>query len=234
MLLEVCIDHPESVLAAAAGGADRLEVCANLAEGGTTPPVSLVEFAHARTGLPLMMMIRPRGGSFCYTEAEWDLIRRDLQQARSLPLQGVVLGMLTSARRIDAERLREALDLAGPLEVTFHRAFDLVQEPEAGLELLLRLGVKRLLTSGQAPKAPDGAALIRRLCLLAGDALAVMAGSGVEPGNVRQLAADTGVREVHASGRVRQGGTAQDAFDTSWHATDAARVRAIKTALAGL
>lgn len=199
MKLEICIDGLASAQAAQAGGADRLEVCGPLALGGVTPSAGLVEQCLELNGLSVMMMIRPHAGGFCYDASEVDTMRRDIDWAKRLGVEGVVLGALRSDGRIDLPLCRRLIDAARPLSVTFHRAFDLTPDPLESLESLLELRVDRLLTSGQAASALAGASVIRRLVERAGDDLIVMAGAGIRGSNVTQLIQTTGVREVHAS-----------------------------------
>lgn len=213
VLLEICIDSVQSALAAEQGGADRLELCANLVEGGTTPSLGMVRAVLAATRLPVMVMIRPRGGHFHYRAEERDVMLRDVAALVQEPVAGIVVGPLRSDGSVDVECCRELLDAArraprpagpglGRPSVTFHRAFDQVADPRRELETLVDLGVDRVLTSGQCPTAPEGLSNLATLVRQAGDRLVVMPGCGVRGANVEELVRGTGAREVHASAAV--------------------------------
>lgn len=196
---EVCVEGVEGALAAERGGADRVELCAGLAEGGTTPSLGALERARSALTLPLVALVRPRAGNFVYTEEELAVQRRDVLAAKELDLHGVALGVLTAAGEIDVARTAELVELARPLRVTFHRAFDEVREPLRALETLVELGIERVLTSGGAPNAPAGSAMLRALIERAQQRITVLAGGGVRAHNVLELVRATGVREVHGS-----------------------------------
>ena len=199
MLVEICIDRFESARAARLGGADRVEVCAALEVGGLTPGLGLVERCVKLGDLGVMVMIRPHAGGFDYRDDDWHTMLRDLAAVKQLGVQGVVFGALTSEGQIDRRRCEQFLAAARPLEVTFHRAFDLTADPLAALEDLIDLGVDRILTSGQAPTAWEGRALIRRLVDRAENRISIMPGAGVNPTNVADLVRATEVVEVHGS-----------------------------------
>ena len=198
VLVEACVDSVESALAAAAGGAGRVELCAGLAEGGTTASAGLIGVVRERVALPLFVLIRPRGGDFLSADDELAVMVRDIANARRLGADGLVLGALSSDGKVDMAAMRRLLEAARPLPVTFHRAIDLARDPLEALEMLLVLGVQRVLTSGGAPTAQAGAATIARLVRRAGSALTVMAGGGITDENAAAIVAATGVREVHA------------------------------------
>jgi copper homeostasis protein len=199
MKLEICIDRLESALAAKAGGADRIEVCGALSTGGITPSIGLIEQCLAIGAIDVMVMIRPHAGSFCYEAADVQTMLGDIRRAKHLGVQGVVFGALLGDGQVDRELCRRLCDEARPLSITFHRAFDLTPDPQAALECLMELGVDRVLTSGQAAAALQGAALIRAFVQQAGAIISVMAGAGIRPENVAGLIRETGVLEVHAS-----------------------------------
>jgi copper homeostasis protein len=244
-LLEVCVETLDGALAARNGGAGRIELCSALSEGGLTPGAGLLELAVERSGLPVMVMVRPRGGDFCYTPLELETMRCDIAAAKRAGASGVVLGVLRPEGDVDLERTTELVALARPLAVTFHRAFDLVRDPLASLETLVGLGIERVLTSGQERTAIEGAALIAELVRRAAGRIELMAGAGVTAGNVRELVARTGVREVHASCRSRQAsplrgpaarvalGSGSPEADRERWGTDVDKVRAVAAALAG-
>jgi copper homeostasis protein len=205
MLIEVCAFSLEACLIADRAGADRIELCAGPAEGGLTPSAGLLTLARQQCRLPIHAMIRPRGGDFCYTETELAVMRADIDLARQLGADGLVLGVLQPDGAIDAARMRELIDLARPLPVTFHRAFDLCRDPHEALDTLMQLGVRRLLTSGQQPTADAGLSLLRDLVKQANGRIEIMAGSGVNAGNAGLLA-QTGVDALHLSGRSTKPG----------------------------
>lgn len=198
VLIEAAVESLDDALAAVEGGADRLELCANLAAGGTTPPPSLVAAALERFDLPVFVMIRARGGSFTYSAAELDRMGRDIESMRELGADGIVVGVLDARGLVDPWRMEPLIAAAGELPITFHRAFDRVPDRCAALEALIDLRVDRVLTSGGAPSALAGADAIRELVEHAGDEIVIMAGGGVRPNNAAELVDSTGVRELHA------------------------------------
>jgi len=197
--LEVCVDSVESALAAQAAGADRIELCQALFEGGLTPSAGLMEEVRARVSLKLAMMIRPRGADFCYSDNEFAVMKRDLLLARKLGADVIVLGLLKPDGTIDRERTQVLLELARPLPVTFHRAFDMTRDPREALETLIDLGVNRVLTSGQERSALEGLDLIAELVRLAGDRIIVMPGGGITEQNLPKILRQSGAREFHIS-----------------------------------
>ncbi|WP_375057349.1 copper homeostasis protein CutC [Zobellella sp. DQSA1] len=237
MKLEICVDNVSSLLAAVAAGADRIELCAALALGGLTPSPGLMRQA-AACGVPVHAMIRPRMGDFVYDEAEIETMLLDIDAVRAAGLAGVVLGPLNAEDRVDQAVLERLLERAKGLEVTFHRALDLSRDWRADLELLIVLGCQRVLTSGQAASAPDGAGVLAQMVAAARGRIRVMAGAGVDAANVAELVRRTGVDEVHLSASVRRGRPAtlamggQDPGD--YLGCDGDRVRAVRTVLAGL
>lgn len=199
--LEICIDSVASAIAAEQGGARRVELCDYLAGGGTTPSAGMIGVVRESINIGLHVLIRPRRGDFLYTDVEVDIMKQDIQVCRELGVDGVVIGALTRDGSIDMVQIQELIACAGPMSITFHRAFDLVVDPIKALSDLLQLKVHRLLTSGQQVTALQGAELIRELNARAEGKLIVMPGGGVSPDNVRELVSRTGVSEVHASVR---------------------------------
>jgi copper homeostasis protein len=199
LIIEVCVDSVESAMAAERGGADRVELCDNLLEGGTTPSAGAIEVARRNLGIKLHVIIRPRGGDFCYSEVELAIMQHDIAAAKQLGADGVVIGILTPDGDIDIERTRTLIELARPLSVTFHRAFDMARDPYQALEDLIALGVERVLTSGQEPSVIEGLDLIAELARRAGDRVIIMPGGGTER-NIKKVVARSGVREVHVVG----------------------------------
>src|SRR5215211_4294364 len=199
LIIEVCVDSVESAMAAERGGADRVELCDNLLEGGTTPSAGAVAIARKNLDIKLQVIIRPRGGDFCYSDIEFAVMQHDVALAKQLGADGVVIGILTPDGTIDIERTRALIELARPLSVTFHRAFDMARDPYRALEDLIGLGVDRILTSGQEPSVIEGLDLIAELVQLAGDRVIIMPGGGTER-NISKVVTRSGVREVHVTG----------------------------------
>lgn len=196
-VFEACVDSAADAEAAQLGGADRVELCNGLAVGGITPSVGAVRLARERLTIPIMMMIRPRPGDFLYTADEIDVMRRDIDVAKELGVWGVVFGALTEEGRVDRARTAALVEHARPLEVTFHRAFDVAADPHDALETLIDLGVERVLTSGQEASVTQGVRLIASLVEAAAGRIVVMPGCGLKRHNVRQVVELTGARELH-------------------------------------
>jgi copper homeostasis protein len=201
MELEVIAFDLKSCSIAQSEGADRIELCANPHEGGTTPSYGLIAMAREITSIQLFPIIRPRGGDFLYSDAEFRAMARDVDQCRELGCDGVVIGMLQEDGRVDAARCAELIGRAGAMQVTFHRAFDRVDDPLAALAEVIDLGCTRVLTSGLQPNVDLGMAMLRTLVEAAGDRVVIMPGSGVRSGNVGSLARFTGARAFHSSAR---------------------------------
>ncbi|MFZ0807928.1 MAG: copper homeostasis protein CutC [Candidatus Sulfotelmatobacter sp.] len=195
--IEIAVDSVASAVAAERGGAARLELCANLLEGGVTPSAGMIAATRAAS-IGVHVMIRPRGGDFSYDHAEIDVMARDIAMAKSLAADGVVLGLLKTNGRIDLDRTRRLVDLARPLEVTFHRAFDMSADLLESLEDVCATGADRLLTSGGEANCLDGLQTIAALVKAARGRIAIMAGGGVRPENAARIIAATGVRDIHA------------------------------------
>lgn len=225
VLLEICAGSVTSCIAAQEGGADRVELCDNLLEGGTTPSYGTLASARDVLRIPLNVIIRPRGGDFLYSDAEFDVMERDILACKQLGMDGVVIGLLTADGDIDVPRTRRLVELAAPMSVTFHRAFDVARNPLEALEDIISAGCNRLLTSGQEASAPQGAALIATLREVAADRLVVMPGAGIRLNNIAQLITATECAEYHTSGRapfasgmryrnerVKMGGPGQDEY----------------------
>lgn len=197
--IEIATSDYVTTRAAVEGGAHRIELCANLAEGGTTPGYGHIRRCREEFQVAICPIIRPRGGDFLYNDAEFDIMRRDVVLCRELGCDGVVVGLLQIDGSVDRERMARLIEDAYPLPVVFHRAFDRCRDPFEALEELVSLGVERILTSGQRPTAPEGINLIRELQQKADGRITIMPGSGVNPDNVRWLAEETGCTEFHAS-----------------------------------
>lgn len=197
MLFEICVDSCEGVRAAREAGAQRVELCANLLEGGTTPSLGMIRRARLVEGIRLHVIIRPRGGDFLYDDEEVEVMRADVLAAKDEGADGVVLGLLQPDGRIDAARTARLIEAARPMAVTFHRAFDMAGDPFEALETLVDLGVDRVLTSGQEASALEGLPLIADLHRRAGGRIVVMPGGGITTRNVARIVRESGVGEIH-------------------------------------
>lgn len=202
MKLEIIGFNIESCVSAQQAGANRIELCDNPAEGGTTPSYAFIKVARKALHIELYVMIRPRGGDFLYSEAEYEMMKADIEICKNLGADGVVLGMLTSAGKIDKEKCRNLAGYAYPLGVTFHRAFDRTSKPIEALEDIIEIGCERILTSGLQPKAVEGQQLIKELIAHANGRIIVMPGSGVTSENIISLAENTGAVEFHSSAAI--------------------------------
>lgn len=200
-MLEVCCGDIDSVLAAARGGAHRVELCAALAEGGVTPSVGLMREARKVPGLKMHVLIRPRGGDFVYTPAEVDCMVADIEAARAEGADGVVIGALTPDAEIDLPACRRLMEAAQGMNVTFHRAFDLAADPLKAFDEIVELGCNRLLTSGQAPTAREGVEMLRTLRERGAGRIIILPAAGVSPDNAAEILAGSGTSELHASAR---------------------------------
>jgi copper homeostasis protein len=203
MKIEICVDSLAGAQAAERAGADRVELCAGLSDGGTTPSAGMIQCVRAAVALKLMVIIRPRAGDFLYSDDEARVMAEDVRVAKALRADGVVLGCLRPDGSVDSTRTAALIAAARPLEVTFHRAFDVCREPFEALEELVRLGVDRVLTSGQKRTALEGAGLIVELQRRAAGRIAVMAGGGIIAANAREIVQRSGVGEIHMGCRTR-------------------------------
>ncbi len=240
MKLEICVDSLESLETAVAAGADRIELCASLAEGGLTPSMGLVEVA-LRTSVPVFVMIRPRACDFLYTAGEIEVMLRDINGARWLGVPGVVLGVLTDEGTIDEPAMRSLKSMASGMEITCHRAVDQTRDPLEAVETLARIGIDRVLTSGQEETPGLGIETLAAMVKTARGRLSIMA-AGVTPEGVREVVERTGVDEVHSAAAatrasamsyVKDEARMGRGDDFAMTVVDGAAVRAIKTALAG-
>ena len=199
MLIEVCAYSLESCLTAQRAGAGRIELCGGLAEGGTTPSAGLIQLARRHLTIPLYVMIRPRGGDFLYTETELAVMRADILLAKAAGADGLVLGVLRPDGTIDEDQTRMLIELAAPLPITFHRAFDMTRDPLEALEAVIRTGAVRILTSGHQQTALAGLSTFRRLTQATTKRIEIMAGAGVNAQNAKSLI-EAGVDALHLSG----------------------------------
>ncbi|MEO8295461.1 MAG: copper homeostasis protein CutC [Gemmatimonadota bacterium] len=243
ILVEACVDSVESGMAAEAGGARRLELCASLVEGGTSPSAGMIAQCRARVAIPIYVMIRPRGGDFLYSELELEVMERDIHGAKLLGADGVVFGLLLQDGRVDIERTMRLIQAARPLDVTFHRAIDVCRDPIEALDALMTIGVDRVLTSGQAASALAGSRTIALMVEHARGRLIVLPGGGVNERNAARVVERTGTGEIHVRGAARYAsamtyrsqkvsfrGTPLES-DFVLEQTDAAHIRSIVDAL---
>ena len=196
-LIEICLDSIESVINAEKGGADRVELCSDLFEGGLTPSIGTVKTALKLTNIKINAMIRPRGGDFCYSDVEFESMKEDIKAFKEAKVNGIVFGILTPDGDIDIPRSKALIELARPLSVTFHRAFDMTRDPYKSLEDLISLGVDRILTSGQEATVPEGAELLSDLVKKAGDRIIIMPGCGITERNFKAMQEKIGAKEYH-------------------------------------
>jgi copper homeostasis protein len=237
MKIEICVDSVAGAVAAERGGADRVELCDNLMEGGTTPSLGCIHLTRQYVSIGLQVLIRPRGGDFLYDDYEMQVMREDIRLCKEAKVDGVVIGCLTAEGDIDQARARDLIELARPMNVTFHRAFDMCRDAKRGLEDLVALGVDRVLTSGQEASCLEGLELIRALQTQADGRIILLPGGGITPRNVSRIVAGAGVNEVHLSARGSvesrmthrnshcfMGGTLRPP-EFSWKATDVSVVQ---------
>ena len=242
-ILEICVESVAGAMAAQEGGADRVELCANLLEGGTTPSAGSILLARRNLRIGVQVMIRPRGGDFCYSATEFDIMKLDIVAAKNAGANGIVIGILQADGAVDAARTRELAELARPLSVTFHRAFDMARDPYEAMETLIGIGIDRILTSGQESSVLEGLDLISDLVRKAGDRIVIMPGGGINERNFDKIARQSGAKELHVAALVEveglmkfrnsrcfMGGELRPP-EFSILATDSARVRTFARAL---
>ncbi len=239
IIIEVCATSIMSAIAAEKGGAKRIELCDNILEGGTTPSAGMIRMATEKLNLDVCVLIRPRGGDFLYNNIEFEQIKQDILIAKQLNADGVVIGILDKDGLVDMVRMEELISLAKPMQVVFHRAFDMCSEPYIVLNQLIELKVDRLLTSGQKNTAIEGAELIRELITIARGRIEIMPGSGINTENFSELIIKTGATNYHLTGRsiVRSGMDYQQNIvllnslnkdaDYAWQETDVNIIREI-------
>ncbi len=240
VLIEICLESVESVIAAQQGGADRVELCSDLFEGGCTPSLGTFRTAKRLASIPMNVMIRPRGGDFCYSEVEFEIMKEDARIFKEEGANAIVFGILTPDGEIDMERSKELIDIVRPLPVTFHRAFDMTRDASRSLEKLIELGVDRVLTSGLEPTVPEGADTLATLVRQAGDRIVIMPGCGITERNFPSLHEKIQAREYHVflpnefrsrmeyhPGHIYMGGMLRQSEFSVSH-TDASRVRNVR------
>lgn len=200
-IIEVCAYSVQSVLNAFYAGADRVELCDNMYEGGTTPSLGAVITAKGVAPIALNVIIRPRGGDFCYSDVEFEVMKKDIELVKQTGADGIVIGILNPDGTVDIKRTAELVKTASPLPVTFHRAFDITASPFDALDAVIDTGAARILTSGQMANAFDGKELIKQLVEKAGESIIIMPGGGVNSNNILQLIEETGASEFHLSAK---------------------------------
>jgi copper homeostasis protein len=201
-ILEICCYNLESALIAADAGADRIELCADPAAGGTTPGIGLIRTVRKKTGVELCPIIRIRGGDFLFSDEEYDVMLHEVEACKTAGCDGVVIGMLLPDGRVDIARVSRLVEKAYPLSVCFHRAFDWTRNPFEALEDIIGTGCERILTSGQQPTAILGTPLIKDLVEKADSLIQVMPGSGIRSANIAVLKTETGATQFHSSARI--------------------------------
>lgn len=202
MLLEICCYSAESALNAEKCGANRIELCDNYSEGGTTPSLATIQYLSDKLKIPINVIVRPRGGDFLYSDIEYEIIKNDVELIKSLKINGIVVGFLTADGEIDLEKTKEIADLAYPMELTFHRAFDMCKNPLVALEQLKKIGVKRILTSGAKNTVLEGIELIAKLVKQANNEIIIMPGSGINKNNLNKIIFKTKALEYHSSAKT--------------------------------
>jgi copper homeostasis protein len=204
-ILEICIDSVESAVNAQTAGADRVELCSNLSEGGTTPSYGTIVAVRNNLDIGLNVIIRPRGSDFLYSDTEFDSMRRDIEICGEAGANGIVTGILQADGNIDIERTSYLIEFARPMSVTFHRAFDMCPDPLKGLEDIICTGADRILTSGQRDNSADGAPAIAQFIKQAGNRIILMPGGGINEFNIGNIARITGAKEFHMTARTEIG-----------------------------
>lgn len=203
-LIEIATSDFATTKAAVKGGADRIELCANLYEGGTTASYGTIKQCREAFNIPIFPIIRPRGGDFLFSDEEFEIMQSDIKSCKNLACNGVVIGMLSANGQIDLAKVAQLVALAYPMQVTFHRAFDCCADPFVAMEQLIELGCQRILTSGQCTTAPEGVQLISQLQKAAKGRIIIMPGSGIRRNNIQSLFKMTGCSEFHASLREKE------------------------------
>jgi copper homeostasis protein len=227
VVLEICVESTDRAIAAERGGAHRIELCSDLSCGGLTPSAGLIDATRQQVRIPIHVLIRPRAGDFCYSSPEFEIVARDIRAAKDLRVDGIVLGILNPKGQIDISRTRKLVELARPLPVTFHRAFDLCRDKDgnACLEAVIQTGAARILTSAGKDRVVDGITRIANLVRASEKRIAIMPGGGVNAENVQQILQQTGAPEIHASL-----GSADATRNTSAHEFEG-RVRRVRDIL---
>lgn len=242
-LIEICIGDAEGAIIAERAKADRVELCSDLFEGGLSPSIGTVRVVKKHTTIPVNAMVRPRGGDFCYSDIEFEVMKEEVKAFKAEGVNAIVFGILTPDGNIDVERSRELIEAARPLSVTFHRAFDMVKDPYKALQDLIDLGVDRILTSGLEATAYEGAELLAELVEIAGDRIVIMPGCGIKERNFRRIDSIIHAKEYHMSlsgsknsqmtfhpGHIYMGGTLRQS-EFSISCSDENKIRSMMSSL---
>ncbi len=225
MLLEICASSLQSAINAQTGGAQRIELCCNLEQGGLTPSHGTIKLARQALSIEIFVLIRPRAGDFTYTELEIAQMQEDILYCKSIGINGVVFGVLNEQNEIDLEINKELVVLAKPMQTTFHRAFDCLKKPLDDLEKIIDLGFDRILTSGLAPTAIEGKFLLKKLIEQAQNRITVLPGSGLNSQNVGNFIAFTKPKEIHASAKKTISPITKSLFSVPYFETDVKEVQ---------
>ncbi len=201
-ILEIVAFNLQSAILAAESGADRIEICGNIADGGTTPSFGDLKMAREKIQISLFSMVRPRGGDFLYNDEEFEAMKSDTEICKNLGYDGIVTGMLSKNGTVDKIKLKEIVKMAVPMQVTFHRAFDRTRNPLEALEDIIECGCKRILTSGQHQFAINGIEIISELNTKANDRIIIIPGGGISAKNIKEIALNTGAKEIHSPAKV--------------------------------
>ena len=231
MLLEICASSLQSALNAQSGGAQRIELCCNLEQGGLTPSHGTIKLARQALSIEIFVLIRPRAGDFTYTELEIAQIQEDILFCKSIGIDGVVFGVLNEQNEIDFERNKQLVALAKPMQTTFHRAFDCLKNPMLGLEQIIELGFDRILTSGLESTAIEGKILLKKLIEQAQEKIIILPGSGLNSQNISDFIAFTKTKEIHASAKKIITPVTDSLFSMPYFETDVNEVRRLKAIL---
>jgi len=238
-LIEVCCAHLQSGIEAQEGGALRIELCDNLYEGGTTPSYATIKKAKEKLNIDINVMIRPRGSDFCYSDDEFEIMKEDIRICKKLGVYGVAFGILLNDGNVDVARSRQLVQIAKPLSITFHRAFDMSPDPFKAIEKIIGLGINRILTAGHKNTVPEGLNLIAQLITKAAGRIIIMPGSGINEENIQEIRDKSGAVEFHLTGKKtveskmqfrKQGiymGGLKEIPEYSINFTDAERIRKI-------
>ncbi|WP_022941300.1 copper homeostasis protein CutC [Psychromonas hadalis] len=238
--IEVCIDNMESLLTAQRAGAGRIELCSSLALGGVTPSLGLITQVMKHAEIPVYAMIRPRDGDFLYSSDEIEMMLTEIHSVRTLGVQGVVFGLLNQQAQIDSDALKSLMQASKGLAVTFHRAIDCCEDIELAMETILAAGCERILTSGLASSADLGIDNLKKMVTQSNGRLSIMAGAGINANNVARIVKNTGVQEVHLSGKVSRASHMKAVVNCGYlpeflkmNVTDGKKIDAIKQSLQG-
>ena len=231
MLLEICANSVQSALNAQLGGANRVELCSNLEQGGITPSPASIQLARKYLDIDLFVLIRPRIGDFCYTNLEFEQMQKDILFCKNEGVDGLVFGLLNAQNEIDVFKNKLLVELAGPMQTTFHRAFDCMEKPLENLEKMIDLGFDRILSSGLKASAPEGHALIKKLIEQANERIIILPGGGLNSQNIANFIQQTQATEVHLSAKKRVEPSDVSLFSTAYFETDTAEVQRVSAIL---